>query len=142
MVIGGELAFELLCPISMNTPQYTGAYTHKIDYKGRVMIPIPFRNAGIPKKFVVTRGHEGCLLLLTDAQWKEKQETVTDPAARRLLMIWSEDQYVDSQNRITLALRYREMMVTASGYVTFMGVGDHIELWAVVDGSANEPIYV
>ena len=47
---------------------FMGEYEHTIDAKGRVILPVKFRDELGPK-FVVTRGLEGCLSVYTMEAW-------------------------------------------------------------------------
>ena len=47
---------------------FMGEYEHSIDAKGRVILPVKFRDELGPK-FVVTRGLEGCLSVYTMEAW-------------------------------------------------------------------------
>ena len=125
----------------MDSIKYTGAYSYKIDYKGRVAIPGAFRQKGIPDKFIITRGDDGCLLLLTEDQWRLRLAGIRSDRDLRLFMAWSEDQHVVG-GHILLRPRYLKMMATEGTHVIFVGVGDHIEIWAPEDYAIDEPMHV
>ena len=47
---------------------FIGEYTHVLDSKGRLAIPVKFKNL-LKKGAVVTKGLDGCLFLYTEAEW-------------------------------------------------------------------------
>ena len=47
---------------------FMGEYEHTIDAKGRVILPVKFRDELGPT-FIVTRGLEGCLSVYTMEAW-------------------------------------------------------------------------
>ena len=50
--------------------QFRGNYSHSIDAKGRIIIPVKFRDA-LGESFVVTRGVGGCLYAFAQDEWEE-----------------------------------------------------------------------
>ncbi len=54
----------------------TGEYQHNMDLKGRVTVPSKFRE-DLGDKFYVCKGLDGCLFLLSQAQWDNLVEKVS-----------------------------------------------------------------
>ena len=54
----------------------TGEYQHNMDLKGRVTVPSKFRE-DLGDKFYVCKGLDGCLFLLSQAQWDKLVEKVS-----------------------------------------------------------------
>ena len=50
-------------------PMFLGEYTHSVDVKGRVAIPVKFRPE-LAQGAVVTRGLDGCLFIYPQAEWQ------------------------------------------------------------------------
>ncbi|MDQ2732800.1 MAG: cell division/cell wall cluster transcriptional repressor MraZ, partial [Armatimonadota bacterium] len=49
---------------------FSAAFVHRMDEKGRVMIPPRFRSQ-LGENFTITRGMEGCLWIFPADQWLE-----------------------------------------------------------------------
>lgn len=47
---------------------FIGEYTHSIDEKGRIIIPVKFR-APLGENFIATKGLDGCLFLFPYKAW-------------------------------------------------------------------------
>ena len=54
----------------------TGEYQHNMDQKGRVTVPSKFRE-DLGDKFYVCKGLDGCLFVLSSAQWDKLVEKVS-----------------------------------------------------------------
>lgn len=52
-----------------------GEYQHNIDSKGRVIVPVKFRE-DLGECFYVTKGLDGCLFVLSGEGWKGLQEKI------------------------------------------------------------------
>ena len=52
-----------------------GEYYHSIDEKGRIMVPVKFRN-DFAGKIYVTRGLDGCLFVFGEKEWNELSERI------------------------------------------------------------------
>lgn len=48
---------------------FMGEYNHTIDVKGRLIIPVKFRES-LGDEFVITKGLDGCLFVYTDEEWQ------------------------------------------------------------------------
>ena len=60
----------------------SGKYKHTIDAKGRVIVPIRFRE-DLGDTFVVTRGLDECLALYSMQEWSGLEEKIKQlPMAR------------------------------------------------------------
>lgn len=53
-----------------------GEYQHNIDAKGRVIVPAKFRE-DLGEHFYVTKGLDGCLFVLSAAEWKRLQDKIS-----------------------------------------------------------------
>ena len=54
----------------------SGKYKHTIDAKGRVIVPIRFRE-DLGDTFIVTRGLDECLALYSMQEWSGLEEKIT-----------------------------------------------------------------
>jgi MraZ protein len=113
-----------------------GEYQHSLDGKRRVFLPARLR--GSVKRFVLTRGLEGCLSLYTEDEWKKTLSKLQGlPVAnksqarafRRLLISGATSADVDGQGRLLVP----ESLGRYAGIekdVMVIGMETHIEIWA------------
>ena len=114
---------------------FSGEYNHTIDEKGRIIIPNKFRDL-LGDVFVVTKGFEGCLTIYTNDKWNELENKLnmlplTDERARtlkRFLQGGCIQLELDKQGRVLITQPLRKYANLKSS-ITFVGLGDHIELW-------------
>ena len=115
---------------------YKGEYSHNIDAKGRVTIPAKLRD-GLGDDFVITKGVDGCLIVLDSEQWGRLGEIIkplpgmTNEEVRilkRVMVAGACDGEVDKQGRMLIPGNLREY-ASLEKEVTFAGVGDYVELW-------------
>lgn len=91
----------------------SGKYKHTIDAKGRVIVPIRFRE-DLGDTFVVTRGLDECLALYSMQEWSGLEEKIKQlPMARsrqiqRYLFSNAFPVELDGQGRIVLPADLRE----------------------------------
>ena len=114
---------------------FTGEYNHTIDKKGRMIIPNKFR-AYLGESFVVTKGLDNCLEIYDKDTWTTFEEKInalpySNPDARefkRLFIGKKIDLVPDKLGRVQLTIPLRDF-VGLKEDVTFVGVGNHIEVW-------------
>ena len=76
----------------------TGEYQHNMDLKGRVTVPSKFRE-DLGDKFYVCKGLDGCLFLLSQAQWDKLVEKVS---AMRILIPQSLREHAGLEKDVTV----------------------------------------
>ena len=111
-------------------------YNHTIDAKGRLIIPVKYRE-GLGETFVVTRGIDGCLFFYTENEWqaimnKLNELRMTNKKAReftRFLLGGATEVELDSQGRILVPAFLREY-ADLEKEVVLVGMGNHIEVWS------------
>jgi MraZ protein len=113
-----------------------GEYRHNLDGKRRVFLPARLRAS--VKRFVLTRGLEGCLSLYTEGEWKKLLEKLQNlPVAnktqarafKRLLISGATLEDVDGQGRLLVP----ESLGRYAGIrrdVMIIGMETHIEIWS------------
>ena len=113
---------------------FIGEYSHKIDSKGRVIVPTRFRE-DLGESFVITKGLDGCLYIYPSEEWNtflEKLHSLpSNRDTRKLVRSFaaSADMVeVDGQGRILIKTGLREY-ANLSKDVVFAGTLNHIELW-------------
>ena len=118
---------------------FQGQETYSIDSKGRVNIPAKMRKMlsnESNETFVVTRGTDNCVVAYPMDEWKKYQTQLQalnqyDEKNRyflRVLLMWSDEVSLDSQNRISVPKRLIEF-AGIDKKVLIMGMVDKIEFW-------------
>lgn len=115
---------------------FMGEYGHTIDAKGRIIVPVKFRES-LGDNFIITKGLDNCLFVYTNEEWQrfeEKLKTLplTNKNARtftRFFLAGAADVELDKQGRILIPSVLREF-ASLQKDVVFVGVGSRIEIWS------------
>src|SRR5579872_4442333 len=81
---GGKIQNEELA--GMDVTMVTGTYYRNLDSKGRVVITRSLREA-LGYEFVLTRAPGGCLMLVSEREWRKLARKNRDSAEFRDLLI-------------------------------------------------------
>lgn len=114
---------------------FIGEYTHNIDQKGRLAIPIKFRQ-DLAKGAVVTKGLDDCLFLYTKEEWGKLAAKLADlpisksntRAFARLMLAGAMDVELDAQGRIVLP-EYLRKYADLKKKVVVAGLYNRLEIW-------------
>lgn len=114
---------------------YLGRYYHTVEHKGRVAVPVKFREK-LGDHPVVTRGLDGCLFLFSQEDWTAfssslKKAKFTKKVHRDFIRYMTNDASelaFDAQGRVLLPEFLRESAKIAKDTV-FAGSSDHVEVW-------------
>ena len=114
---------------------FIGEYAHNLDDKGRLAIPVKFRNE-LKKGSVVTRGLDNCLFLYTKSEWTKLAEklaalplTNSDSRAfARSMLGGAMELEVDKQGRAVLP-EYLRTFAGLKKNVTVAGLYSRVEIW-------------
>ena len=114
---------------------YIGVHYHRMEAKGRLAIPAPYREK-LVSGGVITRGLDGCLFLFPNSYWQELSEKLanlplTNLMARqftRLLVQSAVELNLDSQGR-TLIPDYLKESASLKKQVVVAGALTRIEIW-------------
>ena len=121
----------------MENCKFSGEYSHSLDTKGRVIVPLRHREA-LGEQFFVTRGLDHCLYIYSKEDWYktlEKLEQIQDMlnpqgrAFKRFLIGSCKDCEVDKQGRILIPQSLREYAHLEREAV-LVGMGNRIEVWS------------
>lgn len=112
-----------------------GEYEHNIDVKGRIIIPVKFRDK-LGEQFVVTRGLDHCLFIYPKDEWdiledKLKQLPLTKKDARqftRFFLSGASELQIDKQGRISIPAPLRKY-AQLTKQCAIIGVSNRIEIW-------------
>lgn len=113
-----------------------GEHKQKLGDKNRIAFPKKFREV-LGNKLIITRGYEGCLTIMSPAQWEEMvNESISGPFVselirdtRRFLLASASELELDAQGRFVIPpylVEYSEIKVEG----TFLGLGKWVELWS------------
>lgn len=114
---------------------FIGEYNHNLDEKGRLAIPVKFREE-LKGGAVVTKGLDGCLFLYTITEWKILAEKLSNlpisqantRAFARLMLAGAMDVTLDKQGRIIIP-DYLRKFVNISKKVVVNGLYNRLEIW-------------
>lgn len=114
---------------------FIGEYRHSLDDKGRLAIPIKFRE-DLESGAIVTRGLDGCLYVYTTAEWQKLADKLAampmsqsnSRAFARLMLAGAMDVAIDKQGRIILP-DYLRAYAGIKKNLVVAGLYNHLELW-------------
>lgn len=113
-----------------------GEFQHALDDKGRVIIPVKFRE-GLGTSFVMTRGLDKCLFVYPRSEWetletKLKNLPMTSADARsfvRFFFSGATECELDKQGRVLIPGTLRDYAVLDRDCVV-LGVSNRVEIWS------------
>jgi MraZ protein len=114
---------------------FIGEYRHSLDDKGRLAIPVKFRD-DLASGAIVTRGLDGCLYVYTAAEWQKLADKLSampmsqanSRAFARLMLAGAMDVAIDKQGRIVLP-DYLRTYAGIKKTIVVAGLYNHLELW-------------
>jgi len=119
---------------------FYGEHEHKLDKKGRIIIPSKFREASKEnyiEKFYVTRGLDACLFMFPEDEWRQQESkfkalSFTKRETRkfnRLFFSGAVEVTVDKQGRILIP-SYLKQYADIRKEIVLIGVSSRIEIWS------------
>jgi len=114
---------------------FLGEVEHKIDEKGRVMLPAQFRRE-LREGVVLTPGVEPCITAYPLAEWKKIAAALTGGSVtrnklrklNRAIFATASRVVIDGQGRVVLPLLLREY-AGIEDEVIIVGANSYFELW-------------
>ena len=114
---------------------FIGEFTHNLDVKGRVAIPVKFRDKFLSGT-IITRGLDNCLFVFTNSEWEHlAQKLIPLPLAQansrafvRLMLAGAMDVELDKQGRILIPDYLREYAGLKKEAV-IAGLYNRVEIW-------------
>lgn len=114
---------------------FIGEYHHAIDDKGRLAVPVKFRD-DIGETVVVTRGLDNCLFVYTQQEWTGLAEQLSKlsvakantRAFARLMLAGAMELEVDKQGRVILP-DYLRKFASLKKKVVIAGLLNRLEVW-------------
>lgn len=112
-----------------------GTYDHRLDSKGRLVLPVRFRQE-LGAVVVCTIGIDRCISLYATEKWEKMLEKLQQlPFSKgksrdlmRLILSNASELQVDSAGRILVPSILREHAHLEAD-ISLLGVNDHLELW-------------
>lgn len=114
---------------------FIGEYNHSIDDKGRVTMPVKFREA-LGQVFYITRGLDNCLAIYSESEWIRFQENLNSNRQakkdfrkiQRFFMSAAYECTLDKQGRLLISQTLRDY-ANIDKDVTVIGVTNRLEIW-------------
>ncbi len=114
---------------------FLGQYQLSLDEKGRLTIPVAFREA-LGEGAFVSQGFDRNLMVMTASHFQKVYErinamSITDPATRllrRLILASAYQVEVDKAGRILLPQNLRQFLAL-NGEAMLVGQGEYFEIW-------------
>ncbi|NQV13622.1 MAG: division/cell wall cluster transcriptional repressor MraZ [Parcubacteria group bacterium] len=114
---------------------FIGEYSHTIDQKGRIAVPVKFRQR-LKAGAIVTRGLDNCLFLYPQKDWdklaaKLSQLPISQANTRafsRLMLAGAMDVKLDTQGRIILP-DYLRKFASLQKKTVIAGLLNRLEIW-------------
>ena len=114
---------------------FIGEYTHSVDDKGRVALPVKFRHE-LEKGAVVTKGLDNCLIVYPLSEWEQMAPKLAGlsiahadtRAFSRLMLAGAMDVELDKQGRIILP-DYLRQYAGMTKKIVVAGLYNRLELW-------------
>ena len=112
-----------------------GQYNHKVDTKGRAIVPAKFREE-LGEKFVITKGLDQCIFGFTESEWNILAEKIgslslTDKNVRkfvRFFLAGAATLETDKQGRVLIPAELRAY-ASLEKDIVWVGAGKRIEIW-------------
>lgn len=116
---------------------FLGRYNHTIDEKGRLTIPVRYRDVLAAEGAYVMQGFDQNLMVLTDVAYEAifqrvSQMSMTDPNARllrRLFFSTTDRAEIDRAGRILIP-QFLRQFAGLNGDAVIVGMGDYFEIWS------------
>ncbi|MFQ5493217.1 MAG: division/cell wall cluster transcriptional repressor MraZ [Candidatus Dojkabacteria bacterium] len=113
-----------------------GQFAGKVTEKNRLAVPAKFRD-DFDGDLVISRGYEGCLILLDQERWENLIKLVSSKPllnlsirdTRRFLVGGAHELDLDGQGRFVLPVGLKTYAAIETE-VTFVAIMDWVEIWA------------
>lgn len=114
---------------------FIGEYSHTLDPKKRLALPVRFRKE-LGNKVVITRGLDRCLFMYPLSSWEEISKKlralpiggVDTRGLSRFMLSGAVEVEVDGAGRILIP-DFQKRFASLGNKVVLAGVSDRIELW-------------
>ena len=113
---------------------FIGTYQHSIDNKGRVIMPVKFREE-LGESFYITMGINNCLFVLSKESWdgfldKLSGQPISNATdISRFFCAGAVEAVPNAQGRVLIPENLRKYADIGKD-VTVVGVGSRVEIWS------------
>ena len=115
---------------------FVGEYQHTLDPKGRLILPVKFREA-FSDGLVLTKGFENCIFVFSRAEWPKVEDKFRSLAllkkqARMLSRFFfsgTAEEIPDKQGRVMIPAGLRDHAGLEKEIVV-IGVANRLEIWS------------
>ncbi|MDD4160538.1 MAG: division/cell wall cluster transcriptional repressor MraZ [Synergistaceae bacterium] len=112
-----------------------GSYNHKLDSKGRTVLPSRFRGE-LGSSVVATIGIDRCIAVYPINRWEDLMLKLKDLSSfkkktrdfRRVLLSMATELEIDGSGRVLIPSGLREY-AGIEQEMTLIGLEDHLEIW-------------
>ena len=126
---------------------FTGASSLNLDLKGRIAVPTRHREALLAAcagKLIVTRNHEGGLMMFPEGAWEAFSAKVAHvpmhlQCVKRLYIGHAQPCEMDATGRVLIAPELRAVAELGSEAV-MLGMLDYFEIWNPARHAAKEAL--
>ena len=116
--------------------RFVGNFQHTLDAKGRMFLPVKYREQFSPenKTVVITRGMYDCLMVMPEDEWDRFLEGISEQSFAEASMITeyfvANATYsdIDGQGRIAIPANLREE-ANLTKEVSVVGLGKFLNIW-------------
>ena len=135
----GEVTEEDLALVEKYSHKFTGTFAHSLDGKGRMVIPLAFRDM-LGKTFTITPSFDfKSIAVYPEIAYVRMREThdkalrESGNPERKKYLQWLDAytfraQECDGQGRVLLPARLRQIILGEDKDVDIMGAGDHLRI--------------
>lgn len=127
--------------------RFLGQFNHTLDEKGRLVLPVRFRERLTTA--VISTHRDDCLALWTPEEFEIQAEAMDERmngngferSMARVFFASASEAIPDRQGRviITPALR-TEAKISREGHVVVTGAGNHVEIWAAEIWASHQEV--
>lgn len=116
---------------------FIGRYSSSIGVKGRVAVPVKFRES-LGTHAIISQGYKKALFLISNSQWEQltkpfiNQPLTANPMVRdieRFLFGSAYEVEFDEQGRVVIPQELRQF-AGLDGEAVFVGLGKRVEIWS------------
>ncbi|MDR3179067.1 MAG: division/cell wall cluster transcriptional repressor MraZ [Oscillospiraceae bacterium] len=110
-----------------------GEYEHSLDAKGRVIVPVKFRE-DLSDIFYITKGIDGCLFVFSKEEWKKLEQKIITMSIfksrgiQRFFFSGAAQIVADANGRILIPQPLRNF-ASLKKDVIFLGTITRVEIW-------------
>lgn len=114
---------------------FVGEFSHNIDSKGRIIMPVKFREQ-LGEHFMITKGLDGCLFVYPMEEWDKVAENLSKLPSnqknarflQRTFLSGASEAEPDKQGKVLITQPHREY-AQLKKEVIIIGVSKRVEIW-------------